>query len=102
MGHIRVVKLLPTIAGALALAAFAHTAAANTSCEDLGKFPLAGGNINLAVPVAGSGTIPLKVIQTSLPPTVAFCSETLQPSPTPDSVTSDDVLRPASGQWNRQ
>src|SRR5258707_11083262 len=100
MGHIRVVKLLPTIAGALALAAFAHTSAANTSCEELGKFPLAGGNITLAVPVAGSDTIPLKVFQPSMPTTSSFCRVAVTLTPTPDSVMLAELWLPDADKWN--
>ncbi len=100
MGHIRVVKLLPTIAGALAWAAFAHTSAANTSCEDLGKYPLAGGKITLAVPVAGSDTIPLKVFQTSMPATVAFCRVAVTLTPTADSVILAELWLPDADKWN--
>jgi len=102
MRDIRVVNpsLLPAIAGTLALAAFAHTSAANTSCEDLGKYPLAGGNITLAVPVAGSDTIPLKVFQTSMPATVAFCRVAVTLTPTADSVILAELWLPDADKWN--
>jgi feruloyl esterase len=102
VGHIRIttVSLMRTIAGALALAACAHAYAANTSCEDLTKFPLAGGNITAAVRVSENETIPLKLFNTSMPATVAFCRVTATLTPTTDSAIMAELWLPDAQKWN--
>src|ERR1700722_12794433 len=77
-------SLIRSVAVALALVTCAQTSVANTTCEDLGKLPLAGGNITAAVRVAPNDTIPMKPLNTAMPATVGFCRVAVTLTPTSD------------------
>src|SRR6202522_2023720 len=102
MAHISVIhaSLMRTVALAFALVACAQTSVANTTCEDLGKFPLAGGNITLAVRVAPNDTIPMKPLNTAMPATVGFCRVAVTLTPTSDSTILAELWLPDAEKWN--
>ena len=94
------VSLMRNVAGALALTACAHTAAASTTCEDLGKLPLAGGHVSAAVRVAANDAIQMKLLNTSMPATVAFCRVAATLTPTSDSTILAELWLPDAEKWN--
>jgi|HubBroStandDraft_2_1064218.scaffolds.fasta_scaffold06588_3 hypothetical protein len=102
MAHISVIRasLMRTVALAFALVACAQTCVASTTCEDLGKFPLAGGNITLAVRVAPNDTIPMKPLNTAMPATVGFCRVAVTLTPTSDSTILAELWLPDAEKWN--
>src|SRR6202522_84185 len=102
MAHISVIhaSLMRTVALAFALVACAQTSVANTTCEDLGKFPLAGGNITLAVRVAPNDTIPMKPLNTAMSTTVGFCRVAVTLTPPPDSTILAELWLPDAEKWN--
>jgi hypothetical protein len=93
-------SLMRTVAVALAVIACAQTSAANTNCEDLGKFPLAGGHITTAVRVAPNDTLPMKPLNTAMPATVAFCRVAVTLTPTSDSTILAELWLPDAEKWN--
>jgi hypothetical protein len=102
MAPISVIKtpLMRTVATAIALVACAHTAAANVTCEDLGKLPLAGGNITSAVTVAANESIPVKLLKSAIPAPVAFCRVAVTLNPTSDSTILAELWLPDADKWN--
>jgi tannase/feruloyl esterase len=102
MAHISVINapLMRTVAAALALVVCVHASAANSTCEDLGKFPLAGGKITAAVRVAANDTIATKLMNTAVPATVAFCRVAATLTPTSDSTILAELWLPEADKWN--
>jgi feruloyl esterase len=89
-----------SIAAVLAWLACAQASAANTTCEDLGKFALAGGNITSAVRVGANDTIASKLLNTSMPTTVAFCRVAATLTPTTDSTILAELWLPEAEKWD--
>jgi Tannase and feruloyl esterase len=102
MQHISVINasLMRTVAVALALLACSQTAVASATCEDLGKFPLTGGNITSAVRVAAGDTIKVKLLNTGVPATVPFCRVAVTLTPTSDSIILAELWLPEADKWN--
>ncbi|HEY2527751.1 MAG TPA: tannase/feruloyl esterase family alpha/beta hydrolase [Xanthobacteraceae bacterium] len=85
---------------ALAWLACAHASAASSICEDLGKFPLAGGHITSAVRVGANDSIPVKLLNTSMPAPAAFCRIAATLTPTEDSTILAELWLPEAEKWN--
>jgi len=64
------------------------------------QFPLAGGNITLAVRVAPNDTIPMKPLNTAMPATVGFCRVAVTLTPTSDSTILAELWLPDAEKWN--
>src|SRR6202021_3144734 len=64
------------------------------------KFPLAGGNIPLAVRVAPNDTIPMKPLNTAMPATVGFWRVAVALAPTSDSTILAELWLPDAEKWN--
>jgi len=102
MTHTGVINasLMRRLVAGLVVLGYAQTSAANTACEDLGKFALAGGAITLAAHVAANDSIPMKLLNTSMPVTAAFCRVAATLSPSPDSVILAELWLPEPDTWN--
>jgi feruloyl esterase len=92
--------LLRSAAVAIAVIAQAQACLASSSCEDLGKLPLPGGSITLAVRVAANDAIPMKLLSTAMRVPVAFCRVAVTLTPTADSIILAELWLPDSDKWN--
>jgi feruloyl esterase len=85
---------------AIAWLACAQASAANTTCEDLGRFALEGGHITSAVRVGANDAIPVKLLNTSMPAPAAFCRVAATLTPTTDSTILAELWLPDTEKWN--
>jgi feruloyl esterase len=96
----RSIAPMRSIVAVLAWLACVHASAANTACEDLGKFPLAGGTITSAVRVGANESIPVKLLNTSMPAPAAFCRVASTLAPSTDSTILAELWLPEMEKWN--
>jgi len=88
------------LAGTCAMTSLLFASTADAACADLANFPVTGGKITSAIPVAVGAPIMLPLFHIALPAPQTFCRVSATLTPTSDSAILVEVWLPDSAKWN--